>query len=339
MHTLVLTAPYEFHFQENPIPQPGTGEVLLQTRANGICGSDLHFYHGTHPYRAYPMQLGHEAAARVIDVGEGVDDFRKGDTVVVQPLVSCGTCYPCRQGRTNCCSRMKTVGVNIPGALAEYYTVPAYCCFKIPAAFPPALASLVEPFSIGFQAVARGQINPADRIAILGAGPIGLTALAAAQERGAKVAITDLLDARLQLAANMGADLTINSKEQNAADLLREWTDGDMPSVVIEAVGSPRTIESAIQLVADAGRVVVVGVTEQQAQIRGVDLTRKELTLYGSRNNLGLFQTAIEYVMRHRDITEAMVTHQFPFERTIEAFQLADAHPDQVCKVVITMNT
>lgn len=334
MKSLVLTEPYKMHFEELPMPTPAAGEVVLQTRANGICGSDLHFYHGTHPYRSYPMILGHEATARIVALGEGVTGFAVGDTVVVQPLIPCGTCYPCRQGRTNCCSRMKTVGANWPGALQQFYKVPADCLFKIPPEIPASIAALTEPFSIGFQAVARGQITSADRVAVIGAGPIGLAILAAAKRRGAEVAVLDLLDARLRLAERFGADLILNNKS-DPAPALREWTDGDMPSVVIEAVGSAKTIELAVQWVADAGRIVVVGVTEQEAQIRGVDMTRKELSICGSRNNLGLFQEAMNYVAQHQDLVSHMVTQQYSFERAAEAFEMAHAHPEQVCKVVI----
>lgn len=337
MRSIVLDAPYQLALQEREIPVPNAGEVLIQTRANGICGSDLHFYHGTHPYRNYPMYPGHEGTGHVAVVGENVVGWNVGDTVVIEPLIHCGQCYPCRQGRTNACSNMKTVGINVPGSLSEYYVVPAHCLYQIPASVPTHIAALAEPFSIGFQAVARGAVRADEYVAIIGAGPIGLATLAAAKLRGAHVAMLDLIDARLALAQGFGADLTINSSAENPTDVLREWTRGDMPGVVIEAVGSPRTIELAIQLVADAGRVVVEGVTEQAAQIRGVDLTRKELSLFGSRNNSHRFQTAIDYVVSNQRLAEKMISHQFPLEQTIRAFELADAHPEQVAKIIITL--
>lgn len=337
MRSIVLDAPYQLALQEREIPVPNAGEVLIQTRANGICGSDLHFYHGTHPYRNYPMYPGHEGTGRVAVLGENVSGWDAGDIVIIEPLIHCGQCYPCRQGRTNACSNMKTVGVNVPGSLSEYYIVPAHCLYKIPASVPAHIAALAEPFSIGFQAVARGAVQADEYVAIIGAGPIGLATLAAAKLRGAHVAVLDLIDARLALAQGFGADLTINSSVENPTNVLREWTRGDMPGVVIEAVGAPRTIELAIQLVADAGRVVVEGVTEQAAQIRGVDLTRKELSLFGSRNNSHQFQNAIDYVVSNQRLAEKMITHQFPLEQTIRAFELADAHPEQVAKIIITL--
>jgi L-gulonate 5-dehydrogenase len=234
---------------------------------------------------------------------------------------------------------MKTVGINVPGSLSEFYVVPAPCLYRIPATIPPHIAALGEPFSIGFQAAARGEVEADDYVAIIGAGPIGLATLAAAKLRGAKVAMLDLLDSRLALGEAFGSDLVINSGKENPADVLREWTSGDMPGVVIEAVGSPRTIELAVRLVADGGRVVIEGVTEEAAQLRGVDFTRKELTVHGSRNNLHEFQNAIDYVLANQALVERMVTQVFPLEGTVQAFELADKHPEQVAKIVIVLES
>lgn len=337
MRLIALDAPYQLVVEEREIPVPSAGEVLIQTRANGICGSDLHLYQGTHPYRSYPMYPGHEGTGRVVAWGETVSGFQAGETVIIEPLIHCGRCYPCRQGRTNACSNMLTVGISVPGSLGEYFVVPAHCLYKIPETVPPHIAALAEPFAVGFQAVARGQVQASEFVAIIGAGPIGLATLAAAKLRGAHVAVMDLIDSRLALAQSFGAELTLNSTRKDPVEELREWTRGDMPAVVIEAVGSPRTIELAVQLAADAGRVVIEGVTEQTAQVRGVDFTRKELTVYGSRNNLHQFQNAIDYVLANQRLVEKMVTHQFPLEQTIQAFELADAHPEQVAKIVITL--
>jgi threonine dehydrogenase-like Zn-dependent dehydrogenase len=322
-------------FEEQAKSEPGPGEVQVQSRVVGICGSDIHLYTGTHPYRTYPNVFGHEVSGWVTRVGQGVSGLSPGDHVVMEPLVWCGECYPCSIGRTNCCSRMRTIGVTEPGAMADFFNVPARCLHQAPKDLPAQVAALCEPYSIGFQATARGEVDARDHVVVLGAGPIGLTILAAAKQRGAQVAITDLIDRRLEIARKMAADLTINSGQSDPVAAVREWTGGSMASVVIEAVGHPKTIESAIELVADAGRVVIVGVTEQAASIRGVDMTKKELTIYGSRNNLGRFKEAVDYVSTQPDLAAAMVTHQFSFSQAIEAFETADAHPEQVCKVIL----
>ena len=338
MKALVTSAPYEMAFTDRPEPSPGPGEVVVETKAVGVCGSDIHLYRGDHPYRTYPMVFGHEASGVVAAVGNGVSNLTVGEAVVMEPLIPCGECYPCRIGRRNCCSRMKTVGVTTNGALADRFSVPAHCLYRLPDNIPHRIAALVEPFSIGFQAAYRAEITDSDRVVVLGAGPIGLTTLAAVKERGARVLITDLIDNRLAIADRMGADLVVNSAETDLVQAVLDWTEGDGASVVVEAVGLPETIEVTIDLVSDAGRVVVVGVTERKFALRGVDVTKKELTIHGSRNNLGRFQQAIDYVSAHPDLAEQLITHKYPFEDAPAAFEQADQHPDETCKVIIEFN-
>jgi len=339
VEALVTYAPFKMGFEHRPDPRPARGEVAIRTQAVSLCGSDIHLYRGDHPYRTYPMIFGHEATGVVEAVGEGVTGFAPADPVILEPLIPCGKCYPCRIGRRNCCSRMQTVGVTTEGALAELFVVPAHCVYRRPAGLPPSVAALVEPFSIGFQAVARGQIDAADRVVILGAGPIGLTTLAAAREQGARVAIADLLESRLIIAQRMGAELIINSSQADLAAVVLDWTEGEGASVVVEAVGSPQTLESAIRLVADAGRVVIVGVTERTFALRGVDVTKKELTICGSRNNLGRFQKAIDFVAGNTELARGMITQSYPFKEAIAAFEKADRDPAETCKVVIRFET
>jgi threonine dehydrogenase-like Zn-dependent dehydrogenase len=335
VEALVTYAPFKMAFEQRPEPHPGPGEVVIRTQSVCICGSDVHLYRGDHPYRTYPMIFGHEASGVVERVGDGVTGLAPSDPVVVEPLIPCGGCYPCRIGRRNCCSRMRTVGVTTDGALAELFVVPAHCVYRLPAGLSPSVAALAEPFSIGFQAAARGEIAAADRVVVLGAGPIGLTTLAAAKVRGAQVAVADLLDARLAFAKGMGADLTINSDSADPVRAVLDWTEEEGASVVVEAVGLPQTLESTIRLVADAGRVVIVGVTERKFCLRGVDVTRKELTISGSRNNLGRFQEAVDFVAGNTALAGGMITHSYPFKEAIAAFEKADQHPSETCKVVI----
>jgi L-gulonate 5-dehydrogenase len=336
MQVLVATAPKQLVFEERPIPEPGPGEAVVKTRAVALCGSDIHLYDGTHPYRTYPNVFGHETSGWVTAVGKGVTNLTAGDHVVVEPPVYCGECYPCSIGRTNCCSRMKTIGVTVPGALAEYYSVPARALHKAPPDLPARVASLCEPCAVGLHTSARGGVTDKDWVVVIGAGPIGLMALAGAKRRGAQVAITDLIDRRLEIARQMGADLTINSSRTEPAEAIRDWTGGIMANVVIEAVGTPKTIESTVKMVSDGGRVVIAGVTEQFASIRGVDVTKKELTIYGSRNSLGLFGDAIQFVGSNPDLFNAMITREYPFAQTVEAFEVALTQPETVCKVLIS---
>ena len=284
------------------------------------------------------MVLGHEAAGIVEAVGGGISNLQVGDPVVLEPLIPCGQCYPCSIGRSNCCSNMKTVGVTTNGALSESFAVPAACLHKIPPTLPFKIAALSEPFSIGFHATARGGVSASDQVVIIGAGTIGLTILAAAKQKGARVLISDILNFRLDIAKKMGVDVVVNSKEADLAQVVLDWTGGRGASVVIEAVGAPSTIESTISLVSDAGRVVIVGVTKKNFCIRGVDVTKKELSIIGSRNNLGNFKEAISFVKSHPDIAENLITDTFSFSETERAFLHANQHPESTCKVLITFD-
>ena len=335
MKAFLATKPLSLELVDRPLPVPGANEVLVKTKAVGICGSDIHLFRGDHPYTTYPMIFGHEASGIVEAVGENATEFKSGEHVVLEPLIPCGKCYPCSIGRRNCCSNMKTVGVTTNGALAEYFAVPEFCIHRIPADLPFSLAALAEPFSIGFQAVSRGSAVETDQVAIIGAGTIGLAILAAAKEAGAQVLVSDVLDFRLAIAQRMGADVTVNSLNENLAEKVMAWTRGFGASLVIEAVGQPATIESTIGLAADAGRIVIAGVTKEKFALRGVDVTKKELTISGSRNNLGKFRNAIDFIAAKPKIAANLITQIFTFNETPDAFRLANEHPGETCKVMI----
>jgi 2-desacetyl-2-hydroxyethyl bacteriochlorophyllide A dehydrogenase len=335
MKAFLATAPHKLELVERPIPTPGENEVLVKTKAVGICGSDIHLFRGDHPYTTYPMIFGHEASGIIVAVGGAVNRLKFGDHVVLEPLIPCGKCYPCSIGRRNCCSNMKTVGVTTDGALAEYFAVPGFCIHKIPESLPFSLAALAEPFSIGFHAASRGAVSNTDQVVIIGSGTIGLTIMAAAKAAGAQTLVSDIMDFRLGIAEKMGADVVVNSQKESLIERVMEWTHGFGASVVIEAVGLPATIESTVGLVADAGRIVIAGVTKEKFALRGVDMTKKELTVCGSRNNLGKFGNAIAFIVSNPEAAWNLITHTYPFDETPAAFKIADEKPGETCKVMI----
>ena len=337
MKAFLATAPLTLELVERPIPIPAANEVLVKTKAVGICGSDIHLFRGDHPYTTYPMIFGHEASGIIEAVGDAVNKFELGEHVVLEPLIPCGKCYPCSICRRNCCSNMKTVGVTTDGALAEYFAVPEFCIHKIPESLSFPMAALAEPFSIGFQAASRGAVERTDQVVIIGSGTIGLTIMAAAKQAGAQVLVSDVMDFRLGIAQKMGADVVVNSQKENLVERVMEWTRGIGASVVIEAVGLPATIESTIGLAADAGRIVIAGVTKEKFSIRGVDVTKKELTISGSRNNLDKFGDAINYILTKPEIAGNLITQTFAFDETPTAFNTANEKPGETCKVMINL--
>ncbi|MBA2521088.1 MAG: alcohol dehydrogenase catalytic domain-containing protein, partial [Chloroflexia bacterium] len=217
MRAAVTTAPGTIEVRDRAEPAAGPGEALIRVERVGICGSDLHIYHGTSPYVAYPRTQGHEFAGKVVAFGSGYSGpVHVGDRVAVEPLLPCGECYPCRQGRSNCCAKLRVLGAHVDGAMCELIAIPTERLYPT-GDLDPELAALVEPVSIGVQAAARGQIGPEDTVMIFGAGPIGQAALLAATDRGARVMVVDRLASRLALARRLGAEATVEAGREDAA--------------------------------------------------------------------------------------------------------------------------
>ncbi len=344
MKAAVSVVPGRIDVEERPEPIPGPGEALVRVERVGICGSDLHIYHGRHPYATYPRLQGHEIAGTVMVVndqpprgGAGIGhtppEVTVGERVAIEPLLWCGRCYPCRQGRPNCCVNLQVIGAHVDGAFTEYISVPSRTLYPT-GDLDAELAALCEPISIGVQAVARGQIGGGETVVVFGAGPIGQAVLLAAVDRRARVLVVDRLATRLELARHLGAEATVEAGDDVAARV-REWAGEDGPAVTIDAVGAPAVIRACCELVASAGRVVIIGLSDQEVSLPIIDFTRKEMTILGSRNNAGLFGEAVALVRRHRDRVAKLVTHRYPLDRVLEAIEFAGEHPGEAEKVMI----
>jgi len=337
MRQLVTVAPGVVELRVAPEPSVGPDEALIAVEAVGICGSDVHLYLGDHPYSHFPNVQGHEFSGRVLSLP---DDYSGpvsvGERVAVEPLLMCGTCLPCRRGRGNCCLRMRTYGTQIPGALSERLAVKASLLFAADG-LTSELAALAEPMSIALQAIARSRLDGTDSVVVYGAGPIGQAILIASIDVGARVLVVDRLASRLELARILGADRAVDSDAQDVRAEVAAWTADDGPTVVFEATGVPAVLEEAIDMVASSGTVVVVGLSRQKVAIPMVDFTRKELTVAGSRNNMGQFGRAVELVRRRSDDVAKLVSHRFPLERAPEAFELAHNAPAKTEKVIIEL--
>lgn len=337
MKHAVTVGPRHIEVRDVPEPEPGPGEALVQVEAVGICGSDLSFYTGSHPYARYPQTQGHEFSGRV--VGFGDDGYegpvRVGDRVAVEPLVSCGECYPCRRGRYNCCTRLAVLGAHVPGALAELIPVRVGALYGA-GGLDPELAALAEPISIGLQGVVRAGVEDRERAVVFGAGPIGQAVLLAAVDRGARVLVVDKLASRLELAEKLGAEEVVEAGE-GAEGTISDWTDGDGPAVVFEATGVPVVIRTAVEVVASSGRVVILGLSNKEVSLPVLEFTRKELTVLGSRNNSGLFGEAVALVGRNGERVRSLITHRFSLAETDRAIRFAMEHPAEAEKVMINV--
>lgn len=332
----VTVAPRQMEVRDTADPVPAAGQALLRMEAVGICGSDLHVFHGTHPYATFPQTQGHELSGTVVAYGDGGDGpVPVGERVAVEPLIPCGHCYPCRRGRQNCCTRLAVLGAHVPGGMQELFVVRTQSLYPV-GDLEPDLAALVEPVSIGLQVVVRAGIEAGETVAVFGAGAIGQAVLLGAVDRGARVAVVDLIASRLELASGFGAEVVVRGDDDPVA-ALTEWTGGDGPAVVIDATGVPAVIRSAFDLVAASGRIVIVGISTREVSLPVIEFTRKELTVLGSRNNAGVFGDAVDLVRRNRERIGRLITHRFPLEDAPQAIEFAAAHPDLAEKVIIEM--
>jgi L-gulonate 5-dehydrogenase len=258
--------------------------------------------------------------------------------VAIWPVSSCGHCYPCRIGRGNACVRISLTGVHADGALQGQLLLPSSQLFPV-GDQDPALAALIEPVSIAVRAVARGRVAPGEHVVVLGAGPIGQALALAATDRGASVLLVDRLESRLARGVASGADLLHVAADDDLAAAVREWSGGDGPEVVVEATGVPELVQTAIELVAQAGRVVVVGLSSERAPVRVGDLPFREIDVLGtSCCSSGDFAAAVNLVGRRRDAAAALVTHEFTLERAPEAIAYAIEHPAEVMKAVVRLD-
>jgi L-gulonate 5-dehydrogenase len=339
LRALVTVGPRRLELTDAAEPVPGPGDALLAVEAVGICGSDLHLFAGDHPYARFPNVQGHEFGGRVLSLPDGyVGPLSVGSRVAVEPLLVCGTCLPCRRGRSNCCVRMRTFGVHVDGGLVDRIAVPVGLLHAAEG-LEPGLVVLVETMSIALQAVSRAGIAAGDTVVVFGAGPVGIAILIAGSAHGARVLLVDRLASRLALARELGAERTAQDGTEDVDGIVSDWTEGDGPTVAVEATGVPAVLERAIDLVAPSGTVLVVGLSRDTVAIPMVDLTRKELTIAGSRNSAGLFPASVALVRREQDRVARLISHRFALEEGPAAFALAHDSPGEVEKVLIEVAT
>jgi threonine dehydrogenase-like Zn-dependent dehydrogenase len=339
MKAWVITEQGRTCLVERPEPRPAAGEVLLRVKRIGYCGSDLNTFRGLNPMVSLPRIPGHEVGAEILKLGDGVPNrFRPGMNTTVLPYTSCGTCPSCRQGRTNACRCNQTLGVQRDGALTELISVPWE---KLHRSEVLGLAehALVEPLSVGFHAVERGRVATADTVLVFGCGMIGLGAISGASlMRRARVIAVDIDDTKLALARKAGAAETINSRTEDLAARVRELTNGDGPEVVIEAVGTPATFRSAVELVAFCGRVVYIGYAKAEVAYDTKLFVMKELDIRGSRNaSPGNFADVISVLEAGAYPVGETLTRVVPFADAGQALADWSADPSRITKIQVSL--
>jgi len=337
MRRATTLSPLSMRIENVDPPVMGSDQARIRVSVVGLCGSDYHLFSGKHPYAKFPLMQGHEFSGVVLELGELYHGpIAVGDIVVVEPLIACGTCFACRRGRYNCCAHLKVMGPHLPGALAEEVVVPADKLFAV-GDLDIELAALVEPVSIGLQTVVRGNVAAGDTVVILGAGPIGLAAALAASDLGAHVLVADQISSRLEMARTMGAERVVDTSSADLAEAVDDFTANDGAAIVIDATGVPALIRQAFDLVAYSGAIVIVGISDQDVSIPVIEFSRKEVTVYGSRNNMGLFERSIELVRRHQGQLRSWITHRVSLDDVPEMIEYAMNHPESVEKMLVHM--
>lgn len=317
-------------------PTLGVGEILLRIKYVGFCGSDLNTYLGRNPMVKMPVIPGHEVGAVIEEIGEGVPvGFEKGMNVTVNPYTNCGKCASCRNGRVNACEHNETLGVQRNGSMQEFLVLP--WTKVIPAdGLSDKECALIEPMSVGFHAVSRAQVTDIDTVAVIGCGMIGLGAIVRASLRGARVIAMDIDDEKLELAKRLGASMVINSKTENVVERVRELTDGYMADVVIEAVGSPVTYVTAIDIVAFTGRVACIGYAKSEVAFQTKYFVQKELDIRGSRNAMPEdFRAVIHYLQNGNCPMNELISAVVKPEEAGEALQKWSENPGKVFRMLV----
>jgi threonine dehydrogenase-like Zn-dependent dehydrogenase len=336
VRALSIDSPGHARLVDRATPAAGSGEVLLKVAFAGLCGTDLSAFLGKNPLIAYPRIIGHEISGTVVELGRGVDAAWKEATVAVSPYKNCGACPACRLGRPNACRNNETLGVQRDGALAEYAAVPV--SRLVPSTtLPLDVLALVEPFSIGMHAVRRTEVTAADTVLVLGCGGVGAGAIAAASALGARVIGLDLDMQKLEQAVSLGARDVVDGRGDIAAQI-HGLTDGDGPSVVIEAVGSPSTYRLALELVAPCGRIGCVGWLKGEVPLEARLIVLKEVAILGSRNATDELSAVVALFESGAVDPRALVTHRVALDAA-PAMLAQWAHaPQAVGKILVAVD-
>ena len=335
MKTIQITKPFEIKLIDKEKPAVKDGEALLRVLYCGICGADVASYTGNQPFTTYPRIPGHEFSAQIVEIPENDKGLKAGDIITCNPYFNCGECYACKRGIVNACHDNQTMGVQRDGSFQEYITMPVERIIDSKGLSAKELA-LIEPFSISAHALSRAEIKEGDNLLIMGAGPIGLFALIKAKAMGARVAIADLLDSRLSLAKEYGADLVINNKTDDIDKLCEEFTNGCGVDVCIEACGAPVTFLTCIDKAAHGANIILIGNGKKETTFVHSIILKKELNIFGSRNAFTKdFEELIALVSSGKVDVMKMISGVYEAENAAQAFKALADNDGSLAKLLI----
>jgi L-iditol 2-dehydrogenase len=331
----------DFKIEDVKEPKMSEEQALIQVKIAGICGSDLHAYDGSSKRRKPPLVMGHEFGGIVAKVGAKATGVAVGDRVVVNPIIACGACEPCRTGKNHVCENMRLIGLHSSGAFAEYVAVPAKNCIKLPDNVSFEEASMVEPLSVGIHSAGRAGVKIGDNIVIIGPGTIGLTSVMAAKMAGAgKIFITGANgdEGRLALAKKLGADVTINAMQEDPVARILAETGGGADSV-IEAVGIQKTIQQAMSMLRRGRNAVIIGLMQTEITINAIDLAVKEIGLLGDYGyTKDDFMRGLGMIAAGKANVKQLITHTFPLEEIAKGFETLSTKEGNAIKVLLRVS-
>ncbi len=339
MKQAVLTAPYTFELRDVPVPQITPEQVLLRVARVGVCGSDIQMYHGRHKYMTYPVVPGHEVSAVVHRVGAKVQGYAEGDKVTVEPQVVCGACHPCSIGRFNVCESLKVMGVHMDGFAAEFVAVdPQYLHLCSPD-MDLDLIALVEPLAVGVGAVKRGNYKNAN-IAVIGAGTIGNLIAQSALALGAgDVLITDITDARLDLARRCGIEKAVNTKELSLKDAILQAFGPKKADIIIDAAATASSFSSCLAAARPSSDIIITGNYKDPMQLEVPLLQRREVNLIGHMMYVREdYRDAIAFLQNGSVQAKEIITSRFPLQDIVDGFAKSVDNASLEMKVVMDLS-
>jgi len=336
MKQATMTAPGQIEIRQAPVPSPGAGQVLLKIQRIGVCGSDIHVYHGKHPYTSYPVVQGHEFSALVAAIGPGVQGIKVGDKVTAMPQIVCGSCGPCLRGDEHICDALRVQGFQAPGCAQELWVTAADKIVKLPDAFSFEQGALVEPVSVAVHAIARAGQLQGRRAVVLGAGPIGNLVAQAARAAGASVLITDLSEHRLEIARRCGLPATSNPGVEDLATASRRVFGEQGFDLAFECVGVEATLDAAVANLAKGGRLIVVGVFGDKPRVDLGLVQDRELSIAGTlMYQRPDYEQAVAWIASGDIVTEPLMSEHFALDQYMDAYRFIDRERERTMKVFI----
>ncbi len=336
----VVKTPGKVEYENRSVPEPIAGQVLIKTKAVSICGSDVHTFHGKHPFAPLPAALGHELSGEIVGIGDNVNQCKIGDRVVLEPVITCGHCNFCQAGDYNLCVNISFHHRQGQGAFIPYFVAEQNRVFKLPENITFEEGALVEPLAVAVHAVKRAGIKLGDRVAILGAGAIGLMILVLTRYRGAAaVYAVDVKNSRLEKAKGFGATGIFNNADGRSVEEIFNCTQRLGVDVSFEAVGLQATLVQALQVLKKGGHAVVAGLNSQpEVTLPSNIFVQKEISLSGTQGYCRDFQTALSLLENGDVELSRFISHTLPFDSIQEGFEMLAQPDNDALKVVIVFD-